>query len=186
MKVLVAFASRHGATKGIAERIATTLEHDGFDVTLRSVDTVGPIDAFDAVVIGSAAYLGGWLSEATTFVRRNRKGLASRPLWLFSSGPTSTETVDHKGRDLLKTSEPKEFAEFSASIRPRGMQVFYGAYDPDATPATGTERLMNRFMRFVPAVRRVLPAGDFRDWKAIDAWAHVIGRELAPGGAASA
>ena len=90
MKVLVAFASRHGATKGIAERIATTLEHDGFDVTLRSVDTVGPIDAFDAVVIGSAAYLGGWLSEATTFVRRNRKGLASRPLWLFSSGPTST------------------------------------------------------------------------------------------------
>jgi menaquinone-dependent protoporphyrinogen oxidase len=186
MNVLVAFASRHGATQGIAEQIATTLESDGFDVTLRSVDAAGPLDPYDAVVVGSAAYLGGWLSEATTFVRRNRKGLASRPVWLFSSGPTSGDTVDDKGRDLLKTSEPKEFTEFSAMLRPRGMQVFYGAYDPDAAPANGTERLMNGFMRLVPAIRRALPTGDYRDWKAIEAWAHGIGRELAASGASSA
>src|SRR6476660_5745996 len=127
MKILVAYASRHGATKGIAGRIAETLERTGFDVTLRPVDRTGPIDEFGAFVIGSAAYLGGWLGEATTFVRRHRDVLAGRPVWLFSSGPTSPETVDARGRDLLETSKPKEFAEFARSVRPRGEQVFYGA-----------------------------------------------------------
>jgi menaquinone-dependent protoporphyrinogen oxidase len=182
MKILVAYASRHGATKGIAERIAETIERTGLEVTLRSVDSAGPIEEFGAFVIGSAAYLGGWLGEATTFVRRHRDELARRPVWLFSSGPTSYETVDAQGRDLLKASEPKEFAEFARSIRPRAEQVFYGAYDPDAAPVGLAERVGNWFMRRVPAAKQGLPAGDFRDWTAIEAWAQAIGRELQRGG----
>lgn len=178
MKILVAYATRHGATKGIAERIAETLKKAGFDVTLRSVDNAGPLEEFGAFVIGSAAYLGGWLGDATTFVRHHRDELATRPVWLFSSGPTSSETVDAKGRDLLKVSEPKEFAEFARTIRPRGEQVFFGAYDPAATPAGLAERVMDRIMRLVPEARQAIPAGDFRDWPAIEAWAQGIGREL--------
>jgi menaquinone-dependent protoporphyrinogen oxidase len=56
--------------------------------------------------------------------------------------------------------------------------VFYGAYDPDA-PAVGTaEKLMSGFMRVLPAARNALPAGDFRDWRAIEAWANGIADEL--------
>ena len=178
MRILVAYASRHGATKGIAERIAATLERQGADVTLRSVEAADRIEGYDAYVIGSAAYLGGWLGEATAFVRRHRDTLALRPVWLFSSGPTSFDTTDAKGRDLLKASEPKEFAEFARSIGPRGEQVFYGAYDPDAAPSGLAEGIMSRFMRWVPEARRALPEGDFRDWPAIEAWAEGIGREL--------
>ena len=111
-------------------------------------------------------------------MRRHREALAGRPVWLFSSGPTSSQTVDAKGRDLLKASEPKEFAEFARTIRPRGEQVFFGAYDPDGTPAGLAERVMNRFMRLVPEARQALPAGDFRDWPAIEAWAQGIGHQL--------
>jgi len=32
----------------------------------------------------------------------------------------------------------------------------------------------------MPAVRGLLPEGDFRDWKAIEAWAQSIAQELAP------
>jgi menaquinone-dependent protoporphyrinogen oxidase len=32
----------------------------------------------------------------------------------------------------------------------------------------------------MPAVREALPAGDFRDWPAIEAWAEEIARELRP------
>ena len=178
MRILVAYGSRHGATRGIAERIAQTLGARGLDVELRRVDQAGDLDGFDAFVIGSAAYMGGWLGGATTLVRDNRDLLASRPTWLFSSGPTSAETVDAKGRDVLKTSEPKEFAEFARTIKPRDERVFYGAYDPEA-PAVGTaEKVMSGFMRVLPAARNALPAGDFRDWPAIEAWADGIAREL--------
>jgi menaquinone-dependent protoporphyrinogen oxidase len=180
MKILVAYASRHGATKGIAEHIATTLEQSGLDVTLQPVANAAAIDGYDAYVIGSAAYLGGWLGDATAFVRRHRDVLGGRPVWLFSSGPTSAETVDAKGRDMLEAAEPKEFAEFARTIGPRDERVFYGAYDPDA-PASGlAERLMSGFMRLAPAARQALPAGDFRDWPAIEAWATGIARELQP------
>lgn len=183
MKILVAYATRHGATKGIAERIAATFEQHRLDVTLSSVGEIGSIEGYDAYVIGSAAYMGGWLGEATGFVRKHEQQLAGRPVWLFSSGPTGTETVDAKGRDPLVAAEPKEFQEFARAIRPRGLQVFYGAYDPDAAPAGIAEKMMQGFMSLFPASRDALPKGDFRDWPAIEAWAESIARELEPVGA---
>jgi hypothetical protein len=39
------------------------------------------------------------------------------------------------------------------------------------------ERLGARFTR-MPTVREALPAGDFRDWAAIETWAEGIAREL--------
>ena len=179
MRILVVYASRHGATRGIAERIAATLEENGLEVGLGPVGEVDGVDGYDAFVIGSAAYMGGWLGEATAFVRRHRAALADHPVWLFSSGPVGTETVDAKGRDVLVASRPKEFDEFSASLHPRDERVFFGAFDPDARPVGLAEKLGGFFMR-MPAVRSALPAGDFRDWAAIDAWANGIARELTP------
>jgi menaquinone-dependent protoporphyrinogen oxidase len=178
MNVLVAYASRHGATQGIAERIAQTLEGAGLDVSVRSVESAEPVEGFDAFVIGSAAYMGGWLSGATAFVRRHEGILARHPVWTFSSGPVGCEPVDAKGRDQLEAAVPKEFTEFARTINPRAQQVFFGAYDPDAAPAGLAEGLMARFMRLAPAVREALPAGDFRDWPAIERWANGIAIEL--------
>jgi menaquinone-dependent protoporphyrinogen oxidase len=180
MKVLVAYATRHGATAGIARHVAETLERTGLDVTLRPVQSSGPVEPYDAFVIGSAAYMGGWLGEASTFVRQHRDVLANHPVWLFSSGPVGSELVDAKGRDQLTAAEPKEFREFAGIIHPRDRRVFFGAYDPDAAPSGLAESLMSRFMRLAPAARNALPAGDFRDWPAIEAWAEEIARQLQP------
>jgi len=177
MRILVAYASRHGSTRGIAERIAQTLERSGLEVTLKPVEQAGPVEEYDAFVIGSAAYIGHWLNPATDFVRRNRSLLASRPAWLFSSGPVGTEKVDAKGRDALEASKPLEFAEFAEAIHPRDQHVFFGAYDPNAEPIGFMERLGARFLK-MPAVREALPAGDFRDWPAIEAWAEGIAHQL--------
>jgi menaquinone-dependent protoporphyrinogen oxidase len=86
---------------------------------------------------------------------------------------------------VLEASEPTEFAEFAAAIHPRGERVFFGAYDPDAEPIGLMERLGARFTR-MPAVREALPAGDFRDWPEIEAWADGIARELQQGALATA
>jgi menaquinone-dependent protoporphyrinogen oxidase len=183
MHILVAYASRHGATRGIAEHIAHTLESNGLDVTIRPVEGADRVDHYDAFVIGSAAYMGGWLDQATAFVRRHREVLAAHPVWLFSSGPVGPDAVGAKGRDPLQASTPKEFAEFTRTIGPRDEHVFFGAYDPAAPPTGLAESLMTRFVRLIPEVRKALPTGDYRDWPAIGAWAEGIARELRPVGA---
>lgn len=172
--ILVAYASKHGATQGIADRIAEKRVASGHEARAQNVEAVQDLADYDAFVIGSAAYMGSWLKEATEFVRRNEDLLSMRPVWLFSSGPLGTETKDAHGRDLLVTSEPKEFAEFKDAIKPRGLRVFFGALDPDTLGFAG------RMMRLLPAGHTLLPEGDFRDWKEIDTWAESIVHELAP------
>jgi hypothetical protein len=74
--------------------------------------------------------------------RRRRKELAERPVWLFSSGPLGTDLVDKDGKNVLQASRPKEFDELTKLLHPRGEQVFFGAYDPDASPVGLGERLV--------------------------------------------
>jgi menaquinone-dependent protoporphyrinogen oxidase len=176
MTVLVAYASRHGSTRGIAERIAARLCADGVDAVARPVSSVRDQATYDAFVVGGAAYMFHWLKDATAFVKHNRALLVERPTWLFSSGPIGTDTVDKDGRDVLETTVPREFAELREAIHPRGERVFFGAIDPAARPIGIAERLVS----LMPAGKAAIPAGDFRDWPAIDQWADEIARDLSP------
>ena len=175
MVVLVAYATRHGATTGIAERVAATLCRDGTPAQAVPVHEVRDVRAYDAVILGAAAYSSHWLKAATTFARRNRVALRERPVWLFSSGPLGSEPVDSSGRDLLVTCRPKEFDELIPLLRARGEQVFFGAFNPEDRPVTIGEHVF----AMVPGSRHALPAGDFRDWPAIDAWAAGVAAVLA-------
>jgi menaquinone-dependent protoporphyrinogen oxidase len=178
MKILVTYASRHGSTQGIAERVGGALEKRGLEVAVLPVAEAGDPVGYDAFVIGSAAYAFHWMKEATSYVRRHRSFLAEKPVWLFSSGPLGTDAVDAKGRDQRVASAPKEFAEFAGEIHPRDERVFFGAWDPEAKPIG----MMEKLMHMMPAAADALPAGDFRDWDDIDAWADGIATELTRSG----
>jgi menaquinone-dependent protoporphyrinogen oxidase len=177
--ILVTYASKHGGTQGIADRIARQLTNAGHAVELRPVKEIATVDGYDAVVIGSAAYMGSWLKDATEFVRRNVASLAMTQVWLFSSGPLGTNPRDAQGNDLLTASAPKEFAEFKETIKPRDMKVFFGALDPNKL------NFAEKLIRSTPAGRTLLPEGDFRDWNAIEEWAGAVAAELAAVGAGS-
>jgi menaquinone-dependent protoporphyrinogen oxidase len=174
MHVLVAYASQHGATRGIAERIADRLRTAGHRAD--ALEVTDPIDAaaHDAFVIGGAVYIGHWQKEALGFVRDNAALLGERPTWLFSSGPLGTEPLDDQGRDKRQTAIPTEAAELIGEIGPRDHHVFFGALNPDDLP------ILPRLMRLLPAGRKLLEEGDFRDWAEIDAWADGIAATLAP------
>ena len=171
-RVLVAYATHHGATRGIAERVATTLTRHGLDASALEVGVAGDPRDYDAFVIGSAIYAFRWLGEAHNFVNRHRDVLARRPTWLFSSGPVGTATVDEKGQDVRQA--PREIASLADLVKAREHRIFFGAYDPAQKPIG----LMERITRAVPATRDLLPPGDFRDWDEIDAWASAIADEL--------
>ena len=161
MTVLIAYASKHGSTQEIAERIAEKLRQLGKQAETRSVDAVSDPESYEALVIGSAVYYGSWLKEATEWVRRNRAILAARPVWLFSSGPLGTEVKDAE-------PQPRELAEVRETIGPRDQRIFFGALEHSRL--SFAERMM------VKAVRA--PEGDFRDWQAIEAWAASVARDL--------
>ena len=173
MRILVAYASRHGATQGIAERIAETLTASGQSAETRPVKDVGDLAGYDAFVIGGAVYMFHWLKDMTRFLRRNRRLLADLPVWLFSSGPLGTETTDAKGRDVLEVSAAKETGELKAAVNARGHEMFFGAYSCGKPVG-----LAERFVAKMPAARDAMPEGDFRDWQAIEAWAARIAQEL--------
>ena len=172
MTVLVVYGTRYGATRGIAERLAETLRSCGQHVDVQEANPLLDATPYDAFVIGSAAYQGSWLEGPVEFVMRHVDLLADHPVWLFSSGPLGTSPTDSQGRDLLEVTRPSQFGELEEALLPRGMQVFYGALDP------GRLRFLDRLIRRLPTGRRLLPAGDFRDWEAIDAWARKIAAEL--------
>jgi menaquinone-dependent protoporphyrinogen oxidase len=176
MKVLVAYASKYGSTRGIADFIGEKLRQQGMQVDVKEVGSVKNAEDYDAFVIGSALYMFRWLKEAKRFVSKNSVVMVNHPVWLFSSGPVGTQSKDAKGRDLLEVSGPKELDELRALVKPRDHRVFFGALD--STRLTGTIGFAYKLARRSQAAREAMPEGDFRDWKEIEAWASRIAGEL--------
>ena len=122
MNILMAVATRHGSTHEIAEAIAQELRSTGHAVDVRKVDDSPTVETYDAVIIGSAVYMGGWLPEARQFVEGNRARLAEVPIWLFSSGPLGQEHPHPPGN-------PSQFDELMQATRARDHRIFAGKLD---------------------------------------------------------
>lgn len=131
MRVLVAWASKAGATKGIAEFIGEKLIRLGLQVDVEEVTTVHDVAGYDAYVIGSAVYMFHWMKEAKQFVSHNRKLLSDRPVWLFSSGPVGTSRTNAKGLDLLdvSVSGPREIGELREALVITGFSSGYRRFE---------------------------------------------------------
>jgi len=86
-KVLVTYASKHGATAEIAEKIGGILKEAGIDIEIMPVKQAKDPSAYGAVVLGSAAYIGQWRKDAVKYLKVNAASLGQRPVWLFYSGP---------------------------------------------------------------------------------------------------
>jgi menaquinone-dependent protoporphyrinogen oxidase len=80
MKVLVSAASKYGATGEIAQAVADVLAGKGLQVTVLPPQEVGAVEEFEAVVPGSAVYMGQWMKPARELAQRSAAALATRPV----------------------------------------------------------------------------------------------------------
>jgi menaquinone-dependent protoporphyrinogen oxidase len=97
--VLVVYASKHGATAGIASAVAQTLNACGLRALCIEANSVRTLDGYDAVVLGSAVYMKRWRPEARHFLRRFGAELAKRPLWWTEPRRTIARAVELGARD---------------------------------------------------------------------------------------
>ena len=159
--ILIAYGSKYGTTEEVANHIAQRLQKSGKQVVVKPVAQVADLGKPEAVIVGSALYQGGWLPEATTFVRKNAAALSHIPTWLFSVGPLATEVKDDE-------EQPVELAEFRDKIAEGHHAVFHGAVN-----LSKLDRGDRMTMKAAGA-----PEGDFRDWDAIAAWVDTIALSL--------
>jgi len=168
-RVLVAHASKRGGTGEIAEEIGRVLRDAGLDVDVVPADRAGDPSAYDAVVLGSAVYIGRWRKEAVKFLEAHAETLADRKVWFFSSGPTGEGDPLELVEGVLV---PEALQPVVDQIEPQDVTVFHGILD-----ASELNFIERRMIKMVKA-----PLGDFRDWDAIRSWAEAIAAELKEAG----
>jgi len=164
-RVLVAYATKYGATKEIAEKIGDVLRSQGVQAEVQPADRATDPGSYNAVILGSAIYAGQWRKEAVTFLEANEETLARMPVWFFSSGPTG----EGDPVELVKGWRfPEGQRPIADRIGPRDMAVFHGMID--GGKMNFAEKLIIKALK--------APFGDFRDWEAITAWATNVANAL--------
>ena len=165
IRVLVAYATKYGATAEIAEKIGELLRQAGLQADVLPAENASDLTPYGAVVLGSAVYVGKWRGEAAKFLEANEKALARLPVWLFSSGPTG----EGDAVELMKGwSFPEAQQNVADRIGPRDIVILHGALD--SKKLSLPEKLIIKGVK--------APMGDFRDWDAIASWAAAIAEAL--------
>jgi menaquinone-dependent protoporphyrinogen oxidase len=161
--VLVAYATKYGSTREVAEKVAERLREHGLQVEAHRAHDVRSLDGYDAVVFGGAIYMFRLVAEGRRFLRRHRKKLSGLPVAVFGMGPIEDEErqyVDarrHLDKTLLRLKD----------VSPQAVTVFGGAFDPAKL----------KFPYNNPGIKAMPPA-DLRDWQAIEAWADSLAPKL--------
>ncbi|CAG0936510.1 menaquinone-dependent protoporphyrinogen oxidase [Thermoflexales bacterium] len=168
-KILVTYASRLGATAGVAEAIGKTLQDGGAEVEVRRMEDVTDLSPYDAVVAGSAIRGKQWLPEARQFMRTHQTALRQKPFAAF----LVCMTLAMKNGEKYRSSVGEWLAPVRARVKPVSEGLFAGALDIGKIPSFG-DRLKFR----LSVMLGVWKEGDHRDWNAIRAWATELNRLL--------
>jgi menaquinone-dependent protoporphyrinogen oxidase len=162
--VLVAYATRYGSTREVAERVGEKLRSQGLEVEVRPAGEVRSLEGYDAVVFGGALYMFRLIRGGRRFLRRHRVRLSGMPLAVFGMGPiedTEKQFADARGH-LDKTLVKLQ------GVTPIAVTIFGGVLSPEK-------------LRFPYTGMKGMPPTDLRDWEAIESWADSLPEKMGVG-----
>ena len=149
--ILIAYGTKHGSTREVAESLGEALAEYGIDAETLPAGQVPDLARYAGVVVGGSLYMGRWHPASLAFVQHHAKALSTMPFAVFAMGPRTLDPADvanseeQLGRALAKIPQ----------VDPYAVAIFGGVVDP-------------KKLRF-PLNK--LPASDARDWEQIRAWA---------------
>jgi menaquinone-dependent protoporphyrinogen oxidase len=185
-RILVAYATLSGSTVDVARAVADELAASDVQVDVLPLSEVRDLAAYDGVVLG-APMIMGWHRAALRFLRHNRGVLQRIPLAVFVTAMSLTQTgetsvggvpmyVDERLPKPPETAGRLRFRERYARLanyvrpiltasglaKPVSIGVFGGRLDYGRLPWWA--------VLFAMIVIQA-PAGDRRNWTAIQSWA---------------
>lgn len=168
-KILVAYATCTGFTRGVAEAIGKALAEGGALVDVLPMQEVKDLSGYRAIVAGSAIQDKRWLPEALEWLKTQRGGLVGKP---FAAFLVCMTLAMHNGE-----SYRPHVAEFMAPVRavvkPVTEGLFAGGLDIAKIPGRS-----NRLKFRLSVLFGVWKEGDHRDWNAIHVWAESLRKLL--------
>lgn len=181
--VALAYASRDGQTRRIAERIAATLGIRGFTVdefdVMAGVPTSVDLARYDAAVVASSIRMGKHASPMLRFVRDHREALVRVPNLFLPVSLSAHGVVDpaasEERRDRAAAAVEKSNAQFMRDTgwTPRATHPVAGAllYRQYGFPV----RWMMRFISaMVGATTDTSRDHEYTDWAAIERYANEL------------
>jgi menaquinone-dependent protoporphyrinogen oxidase len=158
------YASRLGATRGVAEAIGKILAEGGAAVDVLPMQAVTDVAPYRAVVAGSAIRGGQWLPEAMQFVQNNRAALSQKPFAAFLVCMTLAMPKGDYREHVATWLEPVR-----SLVKPVSEGLFAGMLDVKKVPS-----LSDRLKFRMSVAMGVWEEGDHRDWEAIRLWAESL------------
>lgn len=187
--ILIAYTTNAGSTAEIANVIGEELLRLGNTVTIKRLEEAGPLQAYEAILIGGPMNFG-WHAAAQRFLRKNQLELKQKRVALFCTALrlTQTETTQinqvpvyldtalakpaKKSGNLslrekyaLPENYLKPLFKVAPFVKPVNMAIFGGKLD-------GKD--LNLMQRFTVQMLLGAQPGDFRNWPAIRQWAQEI------------
>ncbi|MBN1264900.1 MAG: hypothetical protein JXA25_05360 [Anaerolineales bacterium] len=162
-KVLISYATTHGSTREVAERIAAVLQAKHLETELAEAKKIHSLNGYDAAVLGVPLYMFKMHGDGRRFLSRFRlKFKDGLPLAIFAGGPMEPDKVEEhmKGSREQVQNELENFPE----IQPKSVLIIGGRFDPGALKFP---------WNMIPAMKQ-LPAADLRDWGEITTWAQSL------------
>lgn len=118
MKTLILYATKHGATRDIAQRLAKRM--DGATTIDLGTGSAPAPGGYDCVIIGSSVYAGMLRKEAKEYASKHADALKAVKLGLFISG-----MAPEGAQSYAESNYPKDVATHAKVV-----QMLGGTFDP--------------------------------------------------------
>lgn len=172
-KILVAYATWAGTTRGVADAIAKELTYKNTTVEVLRAGRVTDISAYDAVVLGTPIHAGRTVGDFNKFLRRFHEPLKNKKLAYFvvcanmfeDKDQNRLETLGWLNKALrgLEDLKSVDIGLFAGGVITEGEDYEHQNFIIKAILGAMKESITKQYN-----------TSDMRDWKKISQW----GKEL--------